>query len=31
MGGDAAEAYPAGAMFDEHPDVQSLELHGVDV
>src|SRR5437899_11453251 len=31
VGGDAAQMHPAGAMFDEHQDVQSLQQHGVHV
>jgi hypothetical protein len=31
MGGDAAGVHPAGAVLDEHQDVQSLEQHGVHV
>src|ERR1700691_1390649 len=29
--GDAAKVHPAGAMFDEHQDMQSPEEHGVHV
>jgi hypothetical protein len=29
--GDPADVYPAGAMFDEHQDMQSPEEHGVHV
>ena len=31
VGGDAAQMHPAGAMFDEHQDVQPLQQHGVHV
>ena len=31
VGGDAAQMHPAGAMLDEHQDVQSLQQHGVHV
>jgi hypothetical protein len=31
MCGDAAEVHPAGAVLDEHQDVQSVEQHGVHV
>jgi hypothetical protein len=30
-GGDAAQVHPAGAVLDEHQDVQTLEHHGVYV
>jgi hypothetical protein len=29
--GDAAEMHPAGAMLDEHQDIQPLQQHGVHV
>ena len=31
MGGDAAEVHPAGAVLDEHQDVQALQQDGVHV
>jgi hypothetical protein len=31
MFGDAAEVHPAGAMLNEHQDIQSLQQHGVHV
>ena len=31
MFGDAAEVHPAGAVLNEHQDIQSLEQHGVHV
>ena len=31
VGGDAAQMHPAGAVLDEHQDVQSLQQHGVHV
>src|SRR5437016_2385943 len=31
VGGDTAEVHPAGAVLDEHQDVQSLQQHGVHV
>jgi hypothetical protein len=31
MGGDAAEVHPAGAVLDEHQDIQSSQQHGVHV
>jgi hypothetical protein len=31
MCADTAQVHPAGAMLDEHQDVQSLEQHGVRV
>jgi len=31
VGGDAAQMHPAGAMLDEHQDVQALQQHGVHV
>jgi hypothetical protein len=31
MRGDAAEVHPAGAMLDEHQDVQALQQHGIHV
>ena len=30
-GGDPAEVHPAGAVLDEHQDIQSLQQHGVHV
>ena len=29
--GDAAEVHPAGAVLDEHQDVQSVQQHGIHV
>jgi len=31
MFGDAAEVHPAGAVLDEHQDIQSVQQHGVHV
>ena len=31
VGGDAPEVHPAGAMLDEHQDMESFQQHGVHV